>query len=198
MIVLDIETTGTNPEKHSIIQIGAINFERPELIFNETCRVWDEAHLDPDALKYTGMTEEIVKDPSNLTEEEIVKKLFAWIEEQEERTIMGMHPSFDTGFLQAASHRYKINFPLAKRTIDMHTLVYMHMIKRGVTPPIAHGHSAINSDQTMEYVGIPAEPKPHIAINGATWEAEAFSRLLFDKPLLSQFEKYHIPWLTNN
>jgi DNA polymerase III epsilon subunit-like protein len=195
MIVLDIETTGTNPEKHSIIQIGAINFERPEQIFNETCRVWDEAHIDPEALKYTGMTEEIVKDPSKPTEEEIVKKLFTWIEEQEERTVAGHIPAFDIGFLEGAAARYKLNMPIAKRTLDQHSIVYAHMIKRGMTPPMNHHHSAINSDFIMEYVGLPTEPKPHVAINGATWEAEALSRLLYDKPLLSQFEKFPIPWL---
>jgi len=198
MIVLDIETTGTNPEKHSIVQIGAVNFEHPEQIFNELCHIWDGAHMDQDSMKFIGYSEEVAKDATKQTEEQIVTKFLAWILEQQERTIAGQNPSFDTGFIRSACARYGINNTLAHRSIDQHSIVYAHMIKRGMTPPVAHHHSAINSDFIMEYVGIPTEPKPHIAIYGATWEAEALSRLLYDKPLLSQFEKFPIPWLTEN
>lgn len=195
MIVLDIEATGTNPEKHSILSIGAVDFEHPEQIFHEQCRMWDGAHVDPDGLKINGFSEEEIRDPKKQSEEQIVKKFFAWLEDKEERTIMGLHPSFDTGFLQAAASRYNLNFPIAKRTIDMHSIVYAHMIGRGLKTPVEHHHSAIHSDFIMEYVGIPTEPKPHVALNGAIWEAEALQRLLYEKPLLAQFEKYDIPWL---
>jgi DNA polymerase III epsilon subunit-like protein len=197
MIVLDIEATGTDAEKHSIISIGAVDLDHPEQIFNESCRIWDEAHIDPFALEYTGVTEAQIKDPTKPTDAEIVQKFFDWVNEREDRTIAGQNPMFDLGYLRATARRNGINITLAHRSIDQHTIVYYHMLKRGMTPPIDHHHSAINSDFIMEYVGIPTEPKPHIAINGATWEAEALSRLLYDKPLLAQFEKYSIPWLSN-
>ena len=47
----------------------------------------------------------------------------------------------------------------------------------------------------MEYVGIPVEPHPHNALNGAKQSTEAISRLLYDKKLLPEFDKYPIPWL---
>jgi DNA polymerase III epsilon subunit-like protein len=195
MIVLDIEATGTDANKHSILSIGAVDFDHPEQIFNEECRIWDGAHVDPSALKYNGYTEEQIRDETKQTDEQIVKKFLDWVNEREERTIAGQNPMFDLGYIRAAALRYGINLTLAHRSIDQHSIVYAHMIKRGLTPPVDHHHSAINSDFIMEYVGIPAEPKPHIAINGATWEAEALSRLLYDKPLLSQFEQYKIPWI---
>jgi DNA polymerase III epsilon subunit-like protein len=195
MIVLDIEATGTNCEVHSIVSIGAIDFIRPEQIFNEECQIWEGAHINPDALKYNGFTEAQITDPTKQTDEQIVKKLLAWIEDREDRTIAGQNPSFDVGFLRATALRYNMNISLAHRSIDQHSIVYAHMIARGLTPPLEHHHSAINSDFIMEYVGIPTEPKPHRALNGAIWEAEALSRLLYDKPLLAQFEKFPIPWL---
>jgi hypothetical protein len=45
----------------------------------------------------------------------------------------------------------------------------------------------------MNYVGLPSEPKPHRAINGARFEAEALSRLLFGIVKLDEFRKYAIP-----
>jgi DNA polymerase III epsilon subunit-like protein len=195
MIVLDIEATGTDAEKHCIVSIGAIDLDHPEQIFNEECRIWDEAHIDPEALAYNGFTEEQIKDPTKPTDAVIVQKFFDWVNEREDRTIAGQNPLFDLGYLRATARRNGINITLAHRSIDQHTIVYYHMLKRGQTPPLDHHHSAIDSDFIMEYVGIPAEPKPHIAINGATWEAEALSRLLYDKPLLAQFEQYPIPWL---
>jgi len=47
----------------------------------------------------------------------------------------------------------------------------------------------------MEYVGIPAEPKPHNALRGAKWEAEVFMRLLYNKNLFPEFKEFEIPWL---
>jgi len=101
---------------------------------------------------------------------------------------------FDLGFLQAAAARHHIDFRIAHRSLDLHTMTYFHMVKRGIEPPMKNKKTDINSDGIMNYVGIPAEPKPHIALNGALWEAEAFSRLLFNRSLLSQFSQFPIPW----
>jgi len=40
----------------------------------------------------------------------------------------------------------------------------------------------------MKYAGIPSEPKPHVAINGAIWEFEALHRLIKDAPGLKEFK----------
>jgi DNA polymerase III epsilon subunit-like protein len=173
-----------------------MDFNHSEQVFNEECHIWDGAHIDPDGLKINGFSEEQIKDPKKQSEEAIIKKFLAWMEGREERTVAGQNPSFDLGFIRAAANRYHLNMPLAHRSIDLHTIVYFHMVRRGTTPPVAHHHSALNSDFIMEYVGIPTEPKPHLALNGATWEAEALSRLMYEKPLLSQFEKYTIPWIS--
>jgi hypothetical protein len=70
------------------------------------------------------------------------------------------------------------------------------MTSRGITPPVLNKKTDLNSDKIMEYVGIPTEPHPHKALNGAIWELEAFSRLLYGKGILTDFEKYPIPWKT--
>jgi hypothetical protein len=68
------------------------------------------------------------------------------------------------------------------------------MIERGITPPVEKGRSDLGLEEITTYVGIPTEPHPHLALNGALYEAEAFSRLLHHKNLLPQFSQYPIPW----
>ena len=38
MIILDIETTGVNPEKHAIVSVGAVDFLNPSRTFYEECK----------------------------------------------------------------------------------------------------------------------------------------------------------------
>lgn len=195
MIVVDIEATGTDPEKHSIASIGAVDFSRPEATFYEECRIWDGAHIEEKAFEINGITEAELRDQSKMSEADLVRAFFAWVVKREERTVAGQNPHFDIMFVQWAAKRAHENFILAHREIDLHSIVYFHMVRRGLTPPVMNAHSGLNSDMIMEYVGIPAEPKPHIALNGAVWEAEALSRLLHERSLLPQFGKYPIPWL---
>lgn len=195
MIVVDTETTGTNPQKHSIVSIGAVDLEMPTERFYVECRIWDGAHIEQAALAMNDSDEASVKDASKPEEGEAVQSFFRWLENRENVLLAGQNPLFDIGFLQAAAGRHHINFQLAHRSIDLHTVAFFHMIKRKIKPPFRDRKSDINSDNIMEYVGIPTEPKPHNALNGAIWEAEAFSRLLYDKCLLKQFSEFPIPWL---
>ncbi len=196
MIVVDVETSGTEPDKHSILSIGAIDFAHPDNQFYEECRIWDGAHIDPEASEFLKLSEAQMKDRLKQTEGELVTRFFAWLEERDEHTIAGQNPMFDLGFIKAAAYRNHLNLTLARRSVDQHSLVYFHMLKRGITPPVMNKHSALDSDTIMAYVGIPAEPKPHVAINGAKWESEAFSRLIHEKSLFNEFKSYKIPWIT--
>ena len=60
--------------------------------------------------------------------------------------------------------------------------------------PVKNNRSALDLDTLLNYVGIPEEPKPHIAMNGCISHAEVLSRLLYDKKLLPEFEQFDIPW----
>lgn len=194
MIVIDVEATGTDPHKHSIVSIGAVDFDKPEERIYIECQMWQGAHVDPAALVVNGYSEVDIRDKNKLTEAEAVKKFFEWYEKREDMTPAGQNPLFDISFLQAAAQRAHVDFRVPHRSIDQHTLTYSHMIRNGVTPPMKNKKSGLDSDTIMAYVGIPAEPKPHIAINGALWETEAFSRLLYNKNLLPEFSQYKIPW----
>jgi DNA polymerase III epsilon subunit-like protein len=195
MIIVDVEASGTNPYKHSLVSVGALDFEHPDNRFYEECRIWEGAHIDDEALAVNGFSREEVTFESKQTDEELIKKFLKWIEQFDDRTIAGQNPSFDRDFLQATAERYHLNWPLAYRTIDVHSVCVAHMIKRGKSIPVVKNRSALDLDAILRYVGIPEEPEPHNALTGALVEAEALSRLLYDKPLLEEFRQYKIPWL---
>lgn len=196
MIVLDIEASGTDPAKHAVVSIGALDFDNPNNQFYDECRVWDGAHIDPEALEVNGFSRAEVTDEKKKTEAEAVRAFIAWAGDVRDWTILGQNPSFDRDFVRAACVRAHLDFPFPYRTLDTHTLCFMHMLGRGIQPPFdALKHrTALNLDIILNYCGIPEEPSPHNALTGALSHAEVASRLLFGRPLLPEFEVYPIPW----
>lgn len=197
MIVVDVESSGTEYHVHSMLSVGALELENPTNQFYDECRIWDGAHIMDEAIEVCGFTKEEATDKNKKTEAEVIQAFMAWSEDIPDRTLAGQNVSFDRDFLKAACGRAKIDWDLAYRTIDTHTLCWMHMVKRGIPPSIdlVKRRSAMDLDFVLNYVGIPAEPTPHNAMTGAKSHAEVLSRLLYDKKLLEEFEKCDIPWL---
>lgn len=195
MLIIDVEASGTEPIKHSIVSVGALDLSKPSNRFYEECRVWDGAHIMDEALAVNGFTREQVTDPKKQSEADCVRAFLHWSESLAERTLAGQNVSFDRDFLkQAAERAGHTDWPFAYRTIDTHTLCYMHMIQRGLQPPVRHRRSALDLDAVLNYCGIPREPEPHNALTGALSHAEVISRLLYDRKLLPEFEQFAIPW----
>jgi DNA polymerase III epsilon subunit-like protein len=199
MLVLDCEMTGLEPEKHSIVSVGAIDFDHPERQLYEECHAWDGAKIEDEALAVNGFTREQVTDANKQSEGDLVHKVIAFAADMPDTTIAGQNVFTDLYFLKAAAQRAgHTAWPFAHRIIDIHSLCWEHMIKRGLTPPLdpEKRHSALNLDAVLNYCGIPDEPEPHNALTGAKCNAEVISRLLYDKKLLSEFQQYEIPWLS--
>ncbi len=198
MLIVDVEGSGLDAKKNSILSVGALDLAHPENQFYEECRAWDGAHIEEEALEVNGFSREQATDPAKQSEADLVHKFKDWAQTLEERTLAGQNVSYDRDFLAAGAERAgHTEWPFAHRTIDTHTLCYMHMIKRGLTPPTdpEKHHSKLNLDAVLNYCGIPEEPKPHNALTGAKSHAEVISRLLYDKKLLPEFDQYEIPWL---
>ena len=200
MIVLDVETTGLVPERHSILSLGALDLDDPTNQFYEECQVWDGAEIEDEALAINGFSREEVTGQGSRkqTEAGLVDAFVAWaMDRPKERTLAAQNVSFDLEFVQAACKRAGIECPFAKRTIDVHSITWLHMIERGIEPPLKNGHSAINLDAALRYVGVPEEPKPHNALTGAYCHAEVISRIAYTRKLLPDFSSFDIPWETN-
>ena len=200
MLVVDIESSGMSPERDSILSIGALDIENPERRFYGECKIWDGAHINDESLEVNGFTEADATDPSKKSEADLVREFLEWSQHVSDRTLAGQNPSFDRDFLRAAAGRTHLNWDLAHRTIDTHTLCYMHIVKSGKQPPLdqQHRRSSLDLDAILNYCGIPDEPMPHNALTGALSHAEVISRLLYDKKLLPEFDQYNIPWITTH
>jgi DNA polymerase III epsilon subunit-like protein len=197
MIIIDVEASGTNYEKHSIVSIGALDFDNPTNRFYGECRVWDGAHIDEDALEVNGFTESQLKDKNKKSESELVWAFTEWTQHMGDRTLVGQNVSFDRDMVKAATQRAGQSWSFAHRTLDTHTMCWMHMMNRGIKPPVddQHRRSALNLDAVLNYCGIPNEPDPHNALTGALCHCEVASRLLNNKKLLPEFSQFEIPWL---
>lgn len=201
MIVLDVETTGLVPSTHSIVSLGALDLDDPTNQFYEECGVWNGAAIDEDALRINGFALSEIEGEGargKQTEAGLIQSFIAWaLDRPHDRTLAAQNPSFDLEFVQAACKRAGIECPFAKRTLDIHTLVWMHMVSRGEKPPAKNHHSAINLDFALQYVGVPPEPKPHNALTGALCHAEVIARIAYNKKLLPDFSTFELPWETN-
>lgn len=199
MLIVDTECSGLRPDRHSILSIGALDFRNPDNRFYGECRVWDGAHVNDEALEVNGFTHEEATDKTKQTEAELIEAFLAWSQDLPERTLTGQNVAYDKGMLMAAAERAGANWNLAYRTVDVHSLCWMHIVKLEGTPPIdeEHRRSALNSKAILKHCGLPKEPDPHNALTGALWHAEVTSRLLYDRKLLPEFEQYDIPWLTS-
>lgn len=191
--MLDIETTGLDPKRHSIIEVGAVEFDDPRNVFNEMCRIWPRAEVDQGALDINGFSLKEITDPALQSQKELLSKFIDWISKIKDRTIAGQNVDFDISFLNESCKRLNLSFSFGKRKVDLHSLVYADYLERKINPPLKDGTSGLNSDVIMNYVGIPAEPKPHRALNGARFETEALSRLIYGKSVLDEFSGYEIP-----
>ncbi len=193
MIIVDVETTGVDARLCSLLSVGAVDFDNPTNQFYEECYIFEGAHIEKEALPIAGFDEVAIRDVTKKTDREVVEAFLVWMKTCTEWTLVGQNPSFDRDFLQETAHRYHINWPLAHRTIDLHSVAYFHMKKRGISPPLKNNHSALNLDRILEYVGLPTRQKAHNALADAMLETEAFSRLLSGKNLLSEYAGYQIP-----
>ncbi len=196
MIVLDVESTGLVPTACSILAIGAIDLAEPTNQYYDECRIWEGAHVSDEALAVNGFSREEIEATHKKTESELIAGFVAWATDKPKNQMLAaQNVSFDLEFVQAACKRAGIECPFGKRTIDTHTLVWLHMTQLSKQPPTnEQGHSRISLDYALAYCGLPGEPKPHNALTGALCHAEIIARVAYNRNILPDFSTFPLPW----
>lgn len=188
MIVIDIETTGQDAVKNSILSIGAVDFCNPKNQFYGECRIWDGATVEPAALEVNGFTRTQIADLKKQSEGELVKAFLAWTKSCKVKTWAGMNPLFDYNFVRAACLRTQLGLPFAYRLVDLHTIAYVHVLQKGGAPACDDRGSRLHTDEILKLAGLARVLLTHNALTDAKIEAEAISRLVFGKPLLEELK----------
>lgn len=191
MIVVDVETTGLDRWKCSLLSIGAVCFDDPDQQFYGECRVRKDTFIDPEGMKVNGFTQEQIDNPEKQSDVELVQKFFDWLSQFEDQTIGGTNPSFDRDFINFAAERSNLKERTHYNTIDLHAVAYATFLKTGKAIPLKDNHSSIGNMGLYPLIGLPVEPVPHNALIGAKMEAEAFSRIIYGKRMFEEYGSFH-------
>lgn len=194
MIVIDIETTGIDPEKNAFVSIGAVEFVNPQNTFYGECRIGEGVEVDPGALAVNGFSEKELRDPDKESPEELLTRFRDWMNDLSSKVLVGHNIWFDKTFLDFSFRRFGIEAPYKHRTLDLHTFAFMHFVREGREAPMSDGHSKLDSDHIFRYAGLGIERGKHNALEDAKLTAEAVSRLLYDQKLIEEYKKFPIPW----
>lgn len=171
--VIDLETTGLDPKRHSIISIGAVWPGVKTVDFYVECAPWKGAAIDPAALDVNGeRKDELLARP--ISEQQAVVGFLHWLNGPV--ALAGMNPaSLDCVMLKAAIAR--LGGWICHRSLDLHSLAVAYAVRRGIAVP----PRGFATDQIYKLIGMEPEPRPHHALVGALTEAQAFALLMRDE-----------------
>lgn len=192
MIVIDLEFSGMDPEVHSILSLGAVDFENPNNTLYLECFPRKGSEWDEQAAEVHGLSKEYLKKVP-LSEKQLVEQFIAWGEKIAHRTLAGQGMSWDILFLYKACLRYGLNWPFKFKIIESHSIATMHHILHQKKIPLSDGISKLGLDAICQYVGLDKRLGSHNALDDAQRTAECLSRLLYNKKLLKEFSHFPIP-----
>ncbi len=169
MIVIDIETTGTDATIHQMVSIGAVDFETGETFYEE-CRIYSSDQVTQEALNINGFTIEQITDKTKQTPVKLYQRFIKWSSTRS--TLLAGHNigSFDVNFLKKNHKRQsKIKeFPFSFRYVDLHSVAYGKFGK------------SYSMNVICDKCVVDREPTIHTALNGAIAEYNCFKVLLHD------------------
>jgi hypothetical protein len=197
-VVIDLETTGLEPDTCSILEIGAVD-ARGRKFYRRVAMDRGRRVMWP-ALECNGI------DALDLAEgmpvQHALCNLFMWLGSAGKsgytgRWIMGgKNPQFDYSFLKANWPTGDIGVPLSevisRRCVDLHSLAYGMALRSGWDMTA----DDFSIDNLYRSIGLEPEPKPHNALRGAIHEMEGFRRVLLGSAAAMPQREFDM-WMQN-
>jgi DNA polymerase III epsilon subunit-like protein len=168
MIIVDIETSGLDPRKHSMLSLGAIDYNTGDEFYGE-CRMEEGRMIDDVSLSINGFTREQCVDPNKPYPHGLYIRFLEWAAQREKLLAGQQVGSLDVPFLKEIHDGVRGlvgPWPFGYRTVDLHSVMYGRF------------HKSLSLDGILDTFKLPQEPKPHNALNGARCEYQAFKILL--------------------
>src|SRR3989338_8105199 len=123
MIIVDVETTGLDPQENSILSIGAVDFSNPKNQFYGECGVIEGREINPTALKINGFKEKDIRAKEK-SAKELFQELIQWSKSIKDKTLGGYYTHFDQSFLLDTARTFRLEWPFGIHLVDIHSLFY--------------------------------------------------------------------------
>jgi DNA polymerase III subunit epsilon len=123
-VVLDSETTGTDPHKDRLVSIGAVAVQAGEIIVEDSFEAMLKVAYNSSSVTVHGITREQAE--SGMDEPEALKALLGYLRDG---VIVGHHIGFDITMLNTACRRHS-DIDLKNRFLDTMDLT-LHLEKDG-------------------------------------------------------------------
>lgn len=176
LAITDLEFTGFDPFLHEIIDFGVIlaDIETLDEIARYEAKVKPERIETgaPDSLAYAGYSEEAWREASPI--KEVLEKYSQFVE----GAIFASWTYLDWVFIREAYKKSGLPSPIGYHAVDIFTVAFEKLRKDF---PV----EKLRLKGLAEHFGIPTEPKPHRAINGAEQAFLVYKKLRdFGAPFL--------------
>lgn len=179
IVVLDFETDGLDAEKDQILEIGAeiVDGPRDGETFSGYLVSANKPTTNLPAAQVHGIPigTVVAGEPDAVS----ILEFLNWLRpfEVDSITIAGITPLFDRAILLRLLREAGVELGRFVRhnTIDLHSIA-MAYYKRSEGKEECLDHY-LSSDDVFSWIGMDPEPKPHVAINGARWEAVALRHI---------------------
>ncbi len=155
-VVFDLETTGLDPHREAITEIGAVKIEGGEIVDTFSSFINPKRKIPPKITELTGITDEMVADAPDC---EVVLQRF--LDFAGDATLLAHNANFDMGFLRANT---KVN-NRAVDTIEIFKKRYPGLKSYGLSSvakylnvPLEH-HRALNDAQCLAQMFLMSQPK---------------------------------------
>lgn len=180
IIVLDVETTGLDPQKEKIIEFAALKLKNGEIIDEFETLINPEQHIRHSSIAIHGITEEMVEDAPKT--EEIMPQIFEFIGEH---PMVAHNAIFDYSFLN------ETHIALYQTPFENHYIDTQQMFREICPDEKSHGLNTLMARFKIEEQGI-----KHRAMADAKGLALAYphlEKLYFQKNnwQISQFNNLH-------
>lgn len=166
--IIDIETTGLDPLKHEIIDIGAVIFDDQSMKSKEFSFLVKPEHPETgskEAYRINGYDKELWEDAKSLKEAMILLS-----KEVNDAVFCAHNMIFDWSFLQEASKNTGIDLGFSHRKVDLFSVAWAKINH--------HTMDGWSLKKICERLLIEPEPAIHTGINGAKVEFEVYKKLM--------------------
>lgn len=163
----DSETTGSVFGLHEILEVGLVVFDQNTFEIFDTLNIKVKPlHIEnavPAALERNGYNEKDWKDAGTLKE-----AIKMYVEKTKDCIFCAYNATFDWGFMNEAFRKTEIQDKMDYHRLDLLSVAWA----RGMDK-----NEKWNLKTACEMFGVPPEPDPHNALNGAMTAYELFKKL---------------------